>query len=516
MTATAPVRAHPVRASRVLRLPAGRLLWLELRRNPMALILPLLLILFWFDTFRGAMALPAIWSSRALPLEQGSDVVDLAPFVAGVAAWVGSRDGRRGTGEQVTSTALPRWKARLIAWVAVTCWSMAGYLVCVGGLYAVTASQGAAGHPLWWPVVVGAFAMAAFSALGFAAGTLVPSRFTAPLAAITALLALFATFNSTSAYTLVSPMEPPHSIAAAAPDAGVFSSYLPDLSEVQILFLLGLVLAALGALGLADRYAGRLLRSAAVTVIVVGLAGAGTGIALAGTAKVQANGAAIPALHDAASDRAVSYKPACEQAAIPVCVNPVYRSYLPAISAALDPVLSQFAGLPGAPVRVTQVAFSSVNTHISAATLAGTPAVLSLSYNIGHQGSICNPQTGACVSWTTFWKTSAYVVSAVRPEAATAVLQNLVGDASAAQQAVSAGVLMAAGVPLTSPGSPQALAPAGSQYLGGTIVLGPARGSPVYSAAQRFAALSATARHTWLSAHLAALRAGQVTLVELP
>jgi hypothetical protein len=483
----------------------------------MALMLPLLFVLFWFDTFRNGMALPAIWSSRALPLEQGSDVVDLAPFVAGVAAWIGSRDGRRGTGEQVTSTALPRWTARLISWGAVTCWSMAAYVICVGALYAVTASQGAAGHPLWWPVIVGAAAMIAFSALGFAAGTLFPSRFTAPLAAITALLALFATFNSTSLYTLVSPMEPPHSIAAAAPDAGVFSPYLPDLSEVQILFLLGLVLAALGTLGLADRYSGRVLRSAAMIVTVAGLAGAGTGIALAGTAKVQANGIAIPALHDAASDRPVSYQPACAQAAIPICVNPVYRSYLPAISAALDPVLSEVAGLPGAPVRVTQAVFSgSVSSRVTSATLTGNPAVLSLSFNIGHQGSICNPQTGVCVSWTTFWKTPADVVGAVRPESATIILDNVVGDTSPAQQAISAGLLMAAGVPLTSPGSTQALAPNGAQYLGGTIVLGPARGSPVYSAAQRFAALSAAARHTWLSAHLTALRAGQVTPVEIP
>jgi hypothetical protein len=516
MTAVVPVRAGPVRAARVLPMSTGRLLRLELRRNPMALMLPLLFVLFWFDTYRGSMALPALWSARALPLEQGTDVVDLAPFVAGVAAWVGSRDGRRGTGEQVASTALPRWKAQVTAWAAITCWSMAGYLACVGVLYAVTASQGAAGHPLWWPVVVGAVAMVAFSALGFAAGVLVPSRFTAPLTAIAALLALFATFKSTSAYTLVSPMEPPHSIAAPAPDAGVFSPYLPDLSVVQVLFLLGLVLAALGVLGIADRYAGRWLRSAAVIVTVAGMAAAGTGLALAGTAKVQANGVAIPALHDAASDRPVSYQPVCEQAAIPVCMNPVYRSYLPAISAALDPVLSEVAGLPGAPVRVTQAAFSSVSSSPSSATVTGDPAVLSLSFNIGHQGSICNPQTSACVSWTTFWKTPAYIVGAVRPQAATAILRDLVGDTSPAQQAISAALLMAARVPLTSPGSTQALAPDGAQYLGGTIVLGPARGSQVYSAAQRFAALDAATRHTWLSAHLTALHAGQVTLVEIP
>jgi hypothetical protein len=44
----------------------------------------------------------------------------------------------------------------------------------------------------------------------------------------------------------------------------------------------------------------------------------------------------------------------------------------------------------------------------------------------------------------------------------------------------------------------------------------PAPGSPVYAAATRFAALPAAARHAWLLAHLAALRAGQITLEQLP
>ena len=36
------------------------------------------------------------------------------------------------------------------------------------------------------------------------------------------------------------------------------------------------------------------------------------------------------------------------------------------------------------------------------------------------------------------------------------------------------------------------------------------------AAAERFAALPASVRHAWLVRHLAALRAGQVTLAELP
>ena len=38
----------------------------------------------------------------------------------------------------------------------------------------------------------------------------------------------------------------------------------------------------------------------------------------------------------------------------------------------------------------------------------------------------------------------------------------------------------------------------------------------IEAAAQRFGALPASARHAWLAAHLAALRAGAVTLAQLP
>jgi hypothetical protein len=38
----------------------------------------------------------------------------------------------------------------------------------------------------------------------------------------------------------------------------------------------------------------------------------------------------------------------------------------------------------------------------------------------------------------------------------------------------------------------------------------------IAAAAQRFAALSASARHAWLATHLAALRAGTVTLARIP
>ena len=84
--------------------------------------------------------------------------------------------------------------------------------------------------------------------------------------------------------------------------------------------------------------------------------------------------------------------------------------------------------------------------------------------------------------------------------------------ASPAQQAVTAALMMSAGLPRCTgrrEASRRACEPAMPP-----IVLAP--GSPAYAAARRFAALPASARHAWLVRHLAALRAGQVTLAQLP
>ena len=110
-------------------------------------------------------------------------------------------------------------------------------------------------------------------------------------------------------------------------------------------------------LGLPARAGGRWLRRAAAVVTAAGVAAAGTAVGLAGTARLTPHGMAIPALHDAANDRPIPYTPVCGHAAgIPVCLNPAYRRYLPDVTAALAPVLGEVAGLPGAPVRATQVA----------------------------------------------------------------------------------------------------------------------------------------------------------------
>jgi hypothetical protein len=242
---------------------------------------------------------------------------------------------------------------------------------------------------------------------------------------------------------------------------------------------------------------------------VAGLAAAGTGFGLAGTSYATASGVVVPDLHNAASDRPIAYTPACSRggSAVPVCLHPAFASYLPALSTALDPLLSEVAGLPGAPARVTQ-ATGPGQSHVKFVdgTISGSPPVLYLNVSVPID--------------TNSYSTADFT-DPLQQEAALAIMQAVTGvdpagGGSRAQQAVAAGLLNAAGVSLSYPGGPPG---PGEHHPGEPSAVGaaePAPGTPVYAAAQRFAALPAATRRAWLASHVAALRAGSVTLAQIP
>jgi hypothetical protein len=507
MTAVhAPAASGPVSAERGHLRAAARLLRLELRHNAMLWALPVVAGLFWLTTYRKVMAMPPLWNLRATGMQSGALVAFVCP-VAGAAAWMGSREARRGTTDLMGITARPRWARQLTTWAATTCWAMVGYLGCVAVVYGVTARQATWGGPLWWPAAVGAASLPALSALGFAAGTLMPSRFTAPLASITAFFALALStqpIQGTQSHWQVTPIVTgPWN---AGPNAGVatFYPYLPDLSIAQTMFLAGLTVAVLGALVLPKGSGGRSARAVAATVTAAGLLAAGTAAELAGTGRLDAHGMiAIPALHDAANDRPIRFTPVCSHTAIPVCFNPAYASYLPGTAAALEPVLNEIAGLPGSPGRISQAGATyqqgegnGIGVRLAGPAVSGTPPV----YRVLLPDQLLGPTM-----------TASQIASAMRWTAGPALVASVIGDghtATQAQQAVAAALRMSAGLPeavlRTAPSR---------QRPNGTRVPLPV---PVLSAARRFAALPAPVRHAWLLRHLPALRAGQITLAQLP
>jgi len=84
------------------------------------------------------------------------------------------------------------------------------------------------------------------------------------------------------------------------------------------------------------------------------------------------------------------------------------------------------------------------------------------------------------------------------------------GPQTPAQQAVEAALLQRAGIPFADQPKLEAIAEPGPAPEKATAI------GPVYDAAQRLLALPPTAQQAWLTAHVADVRSGVITLAQMP
>jgi len=127
------------------------------------------------------------WSSSwAAAMERLSTLgLVLGPLAGAAAAWVGGREGRRQLGELLASTPRPALTRRTTTWAALTAGLLLGTAAAAGLLFAgiaptVSYSGGR------WPasLLLALLGIVVCASLGFAAGHLVPGRFTAPAVAV--------------------------------------------------------------------------------------------------------------------------------------------------------------------------------------------------------------------------------------------------------------------------------------------------------------------------------------------
>jgi hypothetical protein len=501
---------------------SARALWLEFKRNAVPYVLPLLAAVLYFDTLRTADGFPPVWTLRASVIPNHM-LIEFSAFTGGLAAWAGSREGRRKTLDLVATT--PRAAgARLGAALAGTlCWLLLAFLAGVAVLYVQTALQATWGGPSLWPVLVGAAGVTVVTVIGFTCGVSFPGRFTAPLVAVGVLVPFQVGFReavnvnvtaSSGTYALLSPISVPPPV-----ETGVYYHVPPDVPIVQVMFMVGIAVALFGVLSLAPGLrqlasaGGRPLRVAAVILVAYGVAASWTAFALAGTARPDAVGGwQIPALHSAASDQPVPVTPDCTSgSAFQVCVHPAFSFYLDDVAAALDPVAAEIAGLPGAPAGAREVASMSGGQNVWSG-ISGNPPVFDFAAE--HVGTTVGMFNGI--------SSTMYIDSGIIPDAAAwregfqqGLLDSfLIGPSQhagfvpldAAQQAVEDALLIAAG---SQPQNPISQMSVNGKPSPGTS-------AAVSAAARRFAVLPDSARHAWLAAHLAAMRAGTITLAQIP
>ena len=517
MTAVALSRARPAPVLRI-----------EIRRSVVLWAVPLLLALFYFDSFRTAAGFPPVWTVRSSVITSHM-VADFGPFAAGLAAWVASREGRRKTDDLLATTVRPAWARQASALGATLFWLILTFLVGVAAVYVDTALNATWGGPPLWPVAVGAVELVTFAVIGFTAGALFPGRFTAPLAAIGTFLLVEIGFHASLQMNVKGSTYALLSTATAVPlgDDGVFDRVAPDLSITQVMFMGGITVALLGVLTLAPFFrvayrgllagvsrTGRWLCVAGVALLAAGVAAAATGFALAGTAQLAVSVWDIPALHDAASDQPIPYTPDCAGTSFKVCVHPAFSGFLAGANTALQPVAAEIAGLPGAPVRAEQVpsgegvraAQGLLLGGLAQVGLSGTPPVYNYTSDNGLAPFFGSPAGTDNAGWEAGFQQVFLTAFVAGPPHVGPAPENAVLPPNAAQQAVITTLMTAVG----------STAPVfGEDTTNGAPTAG-ATPAQIAAAAQRFASLSPAARYAWLAAHLPALRAGTITLAQLP
>jgi hypothetical protein len=466
------------------------LLRTEIRRGALLPLLPVMAALLWLSPIAQHLRPVALWTDRSTDLQSAIQVI--GPFTAAVAAWMASREHRRAMADLLASTPLSPWRRWAATWFATCGVAIAFYAFLGALLFAVTSAQATWGHPVVWPVLSGFTALIACSALGFAAGRLAPSRVTTPLAAVGVFALMAAGVASAVRHWgpgVLSPMYPSISL-----NASVFYAVRPDLCYLQVGCYLGLTAAAFGLIVLRGHAGARAARRAGAGLAGLGLIVMAAAFGLLSTSHHDAHGLVVPLLHDAASDRKIPYTPVCTRGRpVPVCLHPAYAraNELAFFDTMINAIAAPLAGVPGLPTRAEQSPGGDQGSVV--VLVAGSPPVLELPDDIV-QGNSIGP---AAFTAELRAMVALDLVTRDGTRPAGRSCRCAVGAGTTpAQQAAALYLLDQAHYPASS----------------GLISADPA----ITATARGLAALTATARHTWFTSHITALRAGTVTLQELP
>jgi hypothetical protein len=304
---------------------ARRVLRVELRRG----VAPLLAVGLFAAGLYQLGSQPGAWAGRwgALAELLSARFALFGALVVAAAAWQGGRERRHRLDELIASTPRPLWHRVVVLWVAISLGALAGFaaLWAVGaGLVAPVATYPGRG---WvWLVAVTALGLCTAVAIGVATARLVPSRLTAPLAALVAAVVLYSAVGD--------PDDPTGTLwlTPASPVIGGHHFVDLDVRLWQMVWLLGLLLSAL-VLTSTRR---RLLVALPLVVAVAGFFALVTG------------GGGERLHKDPAATTLVCTEPPHE-----VCLTRVDSYLLDDVAGPARALLARWEGIPGAPGRIS-------------------------------------------------------------------------------------------------------------------------------------------------------------------
>ncbi len=227
---------------------SGRLLLIEVRRRVGLWALLALPLRAWLN--RQLPDVAPFWSETSVIIRNTAGLV--GPLLGGAAAWMAGREARRGLGDLLATTARP-----LLARGGCA------YLLSAAIIAGFSLSRATWGGPFLGPIPVGLVAVPVYAALGFALGRWFPGRFTAPFVTIALLVVPAMAAAAHGPYAFLSPV--------VRLNQSVWYGVRPDLTGLQLAFLLSLGGTALATAALPTRNVGRtmVLRSLVIGALVV-------------------------------------------------------------------------------------------------------------------------------------------------------------------------------------------------------------------------------------------------------
>lgn len=322
---------------------ALRMLRIEIRRNVALFLFPVIVAIAWL-LLRGQWWEPLLWESTNQLLHQAVLLFTL-PAMSGAAAWMAGRSRRRGMEELLATTPLPDTRRHLTVLAATTVWGLLAYAVFAAYMMGRTTLGATWGGPHLWPVMFVIAAILAHIGWGFACGILVPSRFTTPLVAVGAFGVQQVVAN----------------IKQSMPDGGSMPTWATHLSAhdqystptaSRALFYAALTCAALAVIALRNQ------RSISRWTALIG----SVALTIVGVAMVWGESPRSPMGSMVSYDnwgRELHYEeqrpaPVCKGAPVAVCVHPQYQPWLDETVAAANEFMKPLLGLPGVPMRLEQ------------------------------------------------------------------------------------------------------------------------------------------------------------------
>lgn len=468
------------------------LLRIEIRRSQGYWLLPLMVGLAWFlnrgQNWEGVTLWPNLskWTMTSY--------VIIGPLAAALAAWIVDRDRRRRVQGLVETMATSPFRRDVVHVATAAFWGLLGYGLIAAwyGFQGVT--EATWGGPDLALIGTGALGIVILTAVGFIVGRLVRSKFSPILAVAVAFFLSSApefiqewTRNPNGDFSdlAIRPLSPWGLIASREPD--IFfrhpSGYLP----AALLWLTGAAVVVLVVIALLRGWRRNWTAWAALAV--------SSTVALFGADRVMGYSSGYGYLSE--DDLRVPFTWSCETTvAVEVCVHPAYASRLEESARRLNELLTPIAGLPGVPTRWEQdspydAERGAVGTFYPGSQLVNTHdigiSIFPPNDNAGQfSGGLFSASQNVILSWLS---------GRVDP------------------QSRQFGMFEHPAELIGTPGP--------MDDMGGIMITVDPRAEAYYAneipaATDRFAALSPEDQRTWLEANWDALRAGTLTLDQMP